>query len=72
MQLELQFKHDYAGVSTNVGLTPSPIIEFSSVFGSSEVALGGDVGYDTGAGDFTKYTAGLSYTKPDFTAALFL
>ena len=47
-------------------------MEFSTVLGSNEVALGGEVAYDSGSGNLTKYNAGLSYTKPDFTAALFL
>ncbi|KAI5069294.1 hypothetical protein GOP47_0015595 [Adiantum capillus-veneris] len=69
---ELQYKHEYAGVSSNVGLTPSPLTEFSAVVGNNEIAVGGEVGFDTAAGNVTKYNAGLSYTKPDFTAAFFL
>jgi voltage-dependent anion channel protein 2 len=71
-QLEVQYKHGYAGVSTSVGLTPSPIMEFSTVLGSNEIGLGGEVGFDSSTGNPTKYNAALSYTKPDFTAALFL
>lgn len=69
---ELQYKHDYAGFSGNVGLTPSPPTEFSAVFGTKEIAVGGEVAFDTSAGSLTKYNAGLSFTKPDFIASLFL
>ncbi|MCO5606405.1 hypothetical protein L7F22_060593 [Adiantum nelumboides] len=69
---EVQYKHDYAGVSANVGLTPSPLTDFSAVVGSNEIAFGGEVGFDTAGGNITKYNAGLSWTKPDFTAAFFL
>ncbi|KAH7405312.1 hypothetical protein KP509_15G065100 [Ceratopteris richardii] len=69
---ELQYKHDYAGVSVNVGLTPSPLTEISAVVGNKGVTFGGEIGFDTASGSLTKYDAGLSFTKPDFTAALFL
>ena len=71
-QVEVQYKHGYASVSTSVGLTPSPIMEFSTVFGANEIGLGGEVGFDSVTSALTKYNAGLSYSKPDFTAALFL
>lgn len=69
---ELQYKHDYAGFSGNVGLTPSPPTDFSAVFGTKEIAVGGEVAFDTSVGSLTKYNAGLSFTKPDFIASLFL
>lgn len=69
---EVQYKHDYAGFSGHVGLTPSPPTEFSAVFGTKEIAVGGEVAFDTSAGSLTKYNAGLSFTKPDFTASLFV
>ncbi|KAH7414959.1 hypothetical protein KP509_14G020600 [Ceratopteris richardii] len=72
LQAELQYKHEYAGVSANVGLIPTPLTEFSAVVGNKEVAFGGEVGFDTATGNLTKYNAGLSFTKPDFTASLFL
>lgn len=71
-KVELQYKHDYAAVSTSVGLTPAPLTELSAVIGSREVGLGGEVGFDTAGGCLTKYNAGLSFAKPDFTASLLL
>lgn len=71
-KVELQYKQDYTAVSTSVGLTPAPLAEFSAVIGSSELSLGGEVAVDTATRDLTKYNAALSFTKPDFTASLFL
>eukprot|EP00250_Pteridium_aquilinum_P003615 c13918_g1_i1 orf=583-1413(-) len=69
---ELQYKHDYGGVSAVVGLNASPLTELSVVVGSKEIAAGGEVAFDTAGGNLTKYNAGLSFAKPDFTASLFL
>eukprot|EP00249_Psilotum_nudum_P020220 c27608_g1_i1 orf=196-1026(+) len=71
-KVELQYIHDYTGVSSSIGLTPSPIVDFSGVVGTSELAAGGEVGFDTAKGLFTKYNAGLIFSKPDFTSALML
>eukprot|EP00249_Psilotum_nudum_P020221 c27608_g1_i2 orf=180-1010(+) len=71
-KVELQYVHDYTGVSSSIGLTPSPIVDFSGVAGSAELAAGGEVGFDTAKGLFTKYNAGLIFSKPDFTSALML
>lgn len=71
-KLELQYFHEHAGISTSVGLTASPIINFSSVLGTNALALGTDVSFDTQTGVFTKYNAGLSLTNLDLTAALTL
>lgn len=71
-KVEVQYVHDYAGVSTSIGLIPAPLTEFSGVIGSKEFALGGEVAFDTAAGNLTKYNAGMSFTKPDFAASLLL
>ena len=72
LQLEVQYLHDYAGISASVGLTATPIINFSGVFGTNLAAIGTDVAYDTNTGAFTKYNAGISYTNADVIAALTL
>lgn len=69
---ELQYKQDYTAVSTNVGLTPAPLAEFSAVVGSSELALGGEVAVDTATREITKYNLALSVVRPDFAASLFV
>ncbi|KAF3774384.1 Mitochondrial outer membrane protein porin [Nymphaea thermarum] len=69
-EVELQYFHDHAGISTSIGLTANPIVKFSGVLGSSVVALGTDVAFDTATGNFTMYNAGLSYSNTDLIASL--
>ncbi|KAB5545307.1 hypothetical protein DKX38_013419 [Salix brachista] len=69
-KVELQYQHEYAGVSTSLGLTANPIVNFSGVVGSNVVALGTDLSFDTATGNLTKYNAGLSYTNADLIASL--
>ncbi|CAL5356363.1 unnamed protein product [Camellia sinensis] len=49
-KLEVQYLHDYAGISTTIGLTAIPIINFSGVVGTNVVALGTDVSFDSKTG----------------------
>ncbi|KAL9390392.1 hypothetical protein Peur_018997 [Populus x canadensis] len=69
-KVELQYQHEYAGISTSLGLTANPIVNFSGVVGSNVVALGTDLSFDTATGNFTKCNAGLSYTNSDLIASL--
>ncbi|MED6144745.1 Voltage-dependent anion-selective channel protein 1 [Stylosanthes scabra] len=69
-KVELQYLHDYAGVSTSVGLTANPIVNLSAVVGTNVLALGVDLSYDTKSGDLIKSNSGLSFTKDDLIAAL--
>lgn len=71
-KVELQYLHDYAGVCTSVGLTASPIVNFSGVVGNNVLALGTDVSFNTQSGDFKHFNAGFSFTKDDLIAALTL
>ena len=71
-QVELQYLHEYAGISSSIGLTANPIVNFSGVAGNDKLALGTDVSFDTATGNFTKYNAGLSFTNSDLIAALTL
>ncbi|XP_059641451.1 mitochondrial outer membrane protein porin of 34 kDa [Cornus florida] len=71
-KVELQYLHDYAGISTSIGLTANPIVNFSGVVGTNVVALGTDVSFDTKTGNFTKCNAGLSFSKADLIASLTL
>lgn len=70
MQLEVQYLHDYAGISTSVGLTANPIVNFSGVVGTNVLALGTDLSFDTKIGELTKLNAGLNFTKDDLVASL--
>jgi len=69
-QVELQYLHEYAGISTGIGLTANPIVNFSGVVGNDTLALGTDLSFDTASGNFTKCNAGLSFIKSDLIASL--
>lgn len=69
-QVELQYLHDYAGISTSIGLTANPIVNFSGTLGNNVVALGTDLSFDTKTGNFTKCNAGLSFCNSDLIASL--
>ncbi|KAK4488463.1 hypothetical protein RD792_004227 [Penstemon davidsonii] len=71
-KLELQYLHDYAGLSSSIGLTANPIVNFSGVLGNNKLAIGSDVSFDTKEGAFTKYNFGASFTNSDLIAALTL
>lgn len=64
--------HDYAGISTSIGLTANPIVNFSGVVGTNLAAIGTDVSFDTKTGNFTKCNAGISFSNADLIAALTL
>jgi voltage-dependent anion channel protein 2 len=68
LQAELQYLHDYAGISASVGLNSKPLVNLSGVFGNKIVVVGADVAYDTANGNLTKYNAGLSVTNVDLIA----
>ncbi|GER29418.1 voltage-dependent anion channel [Striga asiatica] len=71
-KLELQYLHDYAGLSSSVGLTANPIVNFSGVVGNDKLALGADVSFDSKDATFTKCNFGASFTNTDLIAALTL
>ncbi|XP_008230727.1 PREDICTED: mitochondrial outer membrane protein porin of 34 kDa-like [Prunus mume] len=71
-KVELQYLHDYAGISTSVGLTANPIVNFSGVIGTNQLALGTDLSFDTKTGNLTKCNAGVSFSNADLIAALTL
>ncbi|TKY50296.1 Outer plastidial membrane protein porin [Spatholobus suberectus] len=69
-KVEVQYLHDYAGISTSVGLTANPIVNFSGVVGTNVLALGTDLSFDTKIGELTKFNAGLNFTKDDLITSL--
>lgn len=72
MQLEVQYFHDHATFTAAAGLNQSPGIDVSATIGTPNIAFGAEAGYDTTTGNFAKYTAGISVTKPDSSAAIIL
>ncbi|CAF1783844.1 unnamed protein product [Brassica oleracea] len=71
-KVELQYLHPHAGICTSVGLTANPVVNFSGVIGTSVLALGTDVSFDTESGNFKHFNAGVSFTKDDLIASLTL
>ncbi|CAH9090171.1 unnamed protein product [Cuscuta epithymum] len=71
-KVELQYLHEYAGINTSVGLTASPLVNFSGVAGTNNLAVGTDVSFDTASGNFEKINAGLSFSTSDLITSLTL
>ncbi|XP_018817375.1 mitochondrial outer membrane protein porin 2-like [Juglans regia] len=71
-KLEVQYFHNHATFTTAFGLNQSPFIDVSTTIGTPSIAFGAEAGYDATSGNFTKYTAGISMTKPDSSAAIIL
>ncbi|KAF5178304.1 Mitochondrial outer membrane protein porin [Thalictrum thalictroides] len=69
-KVELQYLHEYAGISTSMGLTANPIVNFSGVIGTNTLALGTDVSFDTATRNLTKCNGALSYSNSDLIASL--
>ncbi|KAH1098363.1 hypothetical protein J1N35_015284 [Gossypium stocksii] len=62
----------YAGISSSIGLTANPIVNFSGVLGINFLALGTDISFDMKTRNFTKRNARLSFTNVDLIASLAL
>ncbi|XP_051122539.1 mitochondrial outer membrane protein porin of 36 kDa-like isoform X2 [Andrographis paniculata] len=71
-KVELQYWHEYAGISTSLGMSAKPIVNFSGVAGNQKAAFGTEVSFDTATGSFTKYNTSLSITANDLIASLAL
>ncbi|XVF03395.1 hypothetical protein REPUB_Repub04eG0257600 [Reevesia pubescens] len=71
-KVELQYQHEYAGISTSIGLTANPLVNFSGVVGNNCVSVGTDLSFDTASGNFTKLNAGLNFIHSDLIASLAL
>ncbi|KAG8493172.1 hypothetical protein CXB51_010538 [Gossypium anomalum] len=71
-KVELQYRHEYAGISTGIGLTAKPLVSFSGVIGNDCVSVGTDLSFDTASGNFIKLNAGLNVTHSDLIASMTL
>ncbi|KAL3640335.1 Voltage-dependent anion-selective channel protein 2 [Castilleja foliolosa] len=71
-KLELQYFNPHTSLSAAVGLNQAPPIDFSFTLGTPTFALGAEAGYETSSGKLTKYTAGITVTKPDSCASVIL
>ncbi|KAE8687581.1 Mitochondrial outer membrane protein porin 1 isoform 2 [Hibiscus syriacus] len=72
VKVELQYQHEYAGISTNIGLTASPLVNFSGVIGNNCVSFGADLSFDTASENFTKLNDGLNINHSDLIASITL
>ncbi|KAI5445167.1 Mitochondrial porin, variant 2 [Lathyrus oleraceus] len=64
-KVELQNLHEYAGISSSVGLKANPIVNFSSVIGTNALAFGADISFDTKLGELTKSNVAVNFVKDD-------
>ncbi|KAK6922066.1 Eukaryotic porin/Tom40 [Dillenia turbinata] len=71
-KVELQYLHEYAGISTSIGLTATPVVNFAGVVGNDVFSVGTDLSFDTASGNLTKYNAGLSFSNADLISSLTL
>ncbi|CAL9198340.1 unnamed protein product [Musa hybrid cultivar] len=71
-KLEVQYFHDHASFASVVALKHSPIVELSGTVGTRGAAFGAEASFNTASGDFTKYSAGVGLTKPDYSASIIL
>ncbi|KAM7252554.1 hypothetical protein ACFE04_024437 [Oxalis oulophora] len=71
-KVELQYQHEYAGITAGMGLTANPIVHFSGIVGNSLLSAGTDLSFDTASGAITKLNAGLNFIKDDLVASLTL
>ncbi|PIM97332.1 Porin/voltage-dependent anion-selective channel protein [Handroanthus impetiginosus] len=71
-KLDVHYLHHHAAINSSIGLNPSPLLEVAAAIGSKDVAIGGEIAFDTASSSFTKCNAGISFNKPDLSAALVL
>jgi len=72
LQLEVQYFHDHATLTSVATLKQSPIFDVSAAVGSPTLAFGAEAGYDTKSASFTKYNTGISFTKLDSSASVIM
>ncbi|XP_022768654.1 mitochondrial outer membrane protein porin 2-like [Durio zibethinus] len=61
LHLEVQYFHEYAALTTAVGLKKSPAVDFSATIDTPSITFGAS--YMTSCSDFAKYNAGVNITK---------
>ncbi|XP_054821022.1 mitochondrial outer membrane protein porin 6 [Prosopis cineraria] len=71
-KLDVQYLHPHAVFDSSIGLNPAPQLELSAAIGSKDLYVGAEVGFNTASASFTKYNTGITFNKPDYSAALIL
>lgn len=72
LQFEAQYFHEHAGFTMAIGLNKSPAIDVSATIGTPHIAFGTEASYTFASCNFTKYNAGVSLTKPNFSVSVIL
>ncbi|KZV14833.1 mitochondrial outer membrane protein porin 4-like, partial [Dorcoceras hygrometricum] len=71
-KLDVHYFHRRAAINSSIGLNPTPLLEVAGAVGSKDIAIGGEISFDTASSTFTKCNAGISFNKSDFSAAILL
>lgn len=71
-KLDVHYLNHHVAINSSIGLNPAPLLEIAGAIGSKDVAIGGEIGFDTTSSSFTKCNAGIIFNQPDFSAALML
>lgn len=71
-KLDVHYRNYHAAVNSSIGLNPTPALDFNAAIGNENISLGGEMAFDTASASLTKYNAGVTINKPDFSAALIL
>lgn len=72
LQIDLQYFHCHATLTSAVTLNQTPIVDLSATIGTPTFVIGAEAGYEPSSGRLTKYTAGISVNKPDSSASIIL
>ncbi|KAG6506167.1 hypothetical protein ZIOFF_031485 [Zingiber officinale] len=70
--LDVQYLHHHVAFNSGIGLTPTPLLAFAAASGSRELCLGAEIGFNSASTSFTKYNAGVGFSKSVFSAALII
>ncbi|KAL1812563.1 hypothetical protein DCAR_0624800 [Daucus carota subsp. sativus] len=72
-KLEVQYFHRHATFTSAVSSNKEKhVVDLSATLGTPTFAFGAEAGYESALGKLTKYTAGISVTRPDSCASVLL
>lgn len=70
--MEVQYLHDFGGITGGVSLAAQPLLNFSCVLGKSLLSIGADLSFDTATTKFAKCNAGFNFNTSILIASLTL
>ncbi|XP_058228029.1 mitochondrial outer membrane protein porin of 36 kDa-like isoform X2 [Rhododendron vialii] len=71
-KVELQYSHDYAGITAGIRLAENSLLNFSVVTGNSLLSIGADLSFIPATRQLDNYNAGLSFNIAILNASLTL